>query len=80
MKEGREADKKIQLEGKENEAKEEEIDIEYTEMIRVCGTGPCRIGHPIPMGEDVYSMLFANCLNSDYFYYYKNKDKIEAEE
>ena len=32
------------------------------------------------MGEDVYSMLFANCLNSDYFYYYKNKDQIVAEE
>ena len=48
--------------------------------MRYLGTGPIRIGHPIPMGEDVYSMLFANCLNSDYFYYYKNKDQIVAEE
>ena len=31
------------------------------------------------MGEDVYSMLFCNCLNSDYIYYYDNQEEILAQ-
>lgn len=50
------------------------------EKVRPDGSGPHRIGSPIQMNEDVYSMLFVSCLNSDYYYYYEHKDKIEEEE
>ena len=38
-------------------------------MYREAGTGPCRLGSSIEIGDDVYSMLFASCIRYDYIYY-----------
>ena len=39
-------------------------------MVREPGEGPIRIGHPMALGEDIYSMLFAACIDPDYLFYY----------
>ena len=41
-------------------------------MYREAGTGPCRLGSSIEIGDDVYSMLFASCIRYDYIYYYRD--------
>lgn len=38
-------------------------------MAREVGSGPCRIGLPIVLGQDIYSMLYVSCITSDYLYY-----------
>ena len=34
-----------------------------------------RIGNQIPLGEDIYSMLFASCIRHEYLYYF---DKVNG--
>lgn len=46
-------------------------DTEYRNYTREIGTGPCRIDDQLILTEDIYSMFFAACLNSDYIYYYE---------
>ena len=47
------------------------------ELEREYGTGPFRIGTSIPLGDDIYSMLFASCLRHEYLYYY---DKVNGQQ
>ena len=42
------------------------------EIVREYGAGPVRIGNQIPMGEDIYTMLFASCIKYEYLYYYRS--------
>jgi hypothetical protein len=35
------------------------------------GTGPIRIGKPISMTQDLYSMFFVTCLKTEYIFYHQ---------
>lgn len=41
----------------------------YLELDRPIGEGKLRIGDSIPIGEDIFSMLFVSCIHSRYIYY-----------
>jgi len=45
-------------------------------MCRPIGSGPLRVGTPLSLGGDIYSMLFVSCFYAEHLYYYMHiKDK-----
>lgn len=48
-------------------------------MARNVGSGPCRIGLPIVLGEDIYSMLYVSCITSHYLYYFAKVAGTESD-
>ena len=41
----------------------------YEDEVTMQGSGPRRMGSFLSFGEDIYSMLYVACLNSDYHFY-----------
>ena len=44
---------------------------DYLLRTREKGSGPRRIGYPIPLTEDIYSMFFATCLKTEFIYFHQ---------
>ena len=49
----------------------------YLKKPRDVGTGPVRIGKPIILDQDIYSLFWISTMHPDYIYYY---DKIDPNE
>ena len=56
---------------KKKVAKDAEERYDYMNKVRTMGTGPRRIGNPIPLTEDIYSMFFVTCLKTEFLYFHQ---------
>ena len=55
-------------------------DEQYTDICRTVGSGPIRVGTPISLNSDIYSMLFVSCFYAEHLYYYKYIEGQEEHE
>lgn len=61
----------------DDEDNQEDDDICYLDLVRELGSGPIRIDGQIPLGKDIYSLLFTSCLSADLTIYYANQIGVE---